>query len=231
MFEAPSDGAVVRFDSLDPRWGTMHAREPGHYRWLISYYGGGEGYLNENRSTGLISDRGHAGIMHLTSGCRQFGVHEHTVTEIYVILQGEVESIEPGRTQKAGPLDALYMPPKAPHAVRASGDEDVVLFFCHDAGEQIGKSIYYDESDDRWSSPPRRCRSCAGPSSGRAATSRAPTSAARCARGARGRARQVATPRSARTPPPTTWSRSAPPRSCRATRTWCTRTRSPSTTS
>jgi mannose-6-phosphate isomerase-like protein (cupin superfamily) len=152
MFEAPSDGAVVRFDSLDPRWGTMHAREPGHYRWLISYYGGGEGYLNENRSTGLISDRGHAGIMHLTSGCRQFGVHEHTVTEIYVILQGEVESIEPGRTQKAGPLDALYMPPTAPHAVRASGEEDVVLFFCHDASEQIGKSIYYDESDDRWSS-------------------------------------------------------------------------------
>jgi hypothetical protein len=27
-----------------------------------------------------------------------------------------------------------------------------VLFFCHDASEQIGKSVYYDESDDRWSS-------------------------------------------------------------------------------
>jgi hypothetical protein len=39
MFEAPSDGAVVRFDDLDPRWNTLHAREPGHYRWLISCYG------------------------------------------------------------------------------------------------------------------------------------------------------------------------------------------------
>jgi mannose-6-phosphate isomerase-like protein (cupin superfamily) len=152
MFEAPSDGAVVHFDDLDPRWNTMHAREAGHHRWLVSYYGGEDGYLNENRETGLISDRGHAGIMHLSAGCRQFGVHEHTITEIYVILEGEVESIEPGRTQKAGPLDVLYMPPQAPHAVRASGDEDVVLFFCHDANEQIGRSVYYDESDDRWSS-------------------------------------------------------------------------------
>lgn len=152
MFEAPNDGAVVRFDDLYPRWNTMHARDAGQYRWLISYYGGEEGYLNENRETGLVSDRGHAGIMHLSAGCRQFGVHEHTMTEIYVILQGEVESIEPGRSQEAGPLDVLYMPPKAPHAVRAVGDEDVVLFFCHDANEQIGRSVYYDESDDRWSS-------------------------------------------------------------------------------
>jgi mannose-6-phosphate isomerase-like protein (cupin superfamily) len=89
--------------------------------------------------------------MHLAAGCRQFGVHEHTITEIYVILQGEVESIEPGRTQRAGPLDVLYMPPRAPHAVRAAEGEDVVLFFCHDANERIGASVYYDEADDRWS--------------------------------------------------------------------------------
>jgi mannose-6-phosphate isomerase-like protein (cupin superfamily) len=152
MFKAPSDGAVVRFDDLDPRWNTMHAREAGYHRWLISYYGGEDGFLNENRETGLISDRGHAGVMHLSAGCRQFGVHEHTITEIYVILQGRVESVEPGRSQPAGPLDVLYMPPQAPHAVRAVGDEDVVLFFCHDANEQIGRSVYYDESDDRWSS-------------------------------------------------------------------------------
>src|ERR1700753_117059 len=158
MFEAPSDGAVLHVDDRDPRWNTMHAREAGHHRWLVSYYGGEDGYLNENRETGLISDRGHAGIMHLSAGCRQFGVHEHTITEIYVILEGEVESIEPGLTQKAGPLDVLSMPPQAPHAVRASDDGDVVLFFCHDANEQIGRSVYYDASDDRWSSGARRVR-------------------------------------------------------------------------
>ncbi len=123
----PQPGQADRFgfiiDWLCRRIADFASRNHAFIPLVVLLHGGAEGYLNENRETGLISDRGHAGIMHLTSGCRQFGVHEHTITEIYVILQGEVESIEPGRTQKAGPLDVLYMPPKAPHAVRASGDE------------------------------------------------------------------------------------------------------------
>jgi mannose-6-phosphate isomerase-like protein (cupin superfamily) len=152
MFEAPPKGAVVRFDELSPTWTTMHAREPGHMRWLVTYYGGAEGYINENRETDLVSDRTVTGMMWLGAGNRQFGVHEHTVTEIYVILKGQVESIEPGRRQLAGPLDCLYMPPGAPHAVRAVGDEDVLLLWFHDENEEIGKSQYYDEGDSRWSS-------------------------------------------------------------------------------
>lgn len=152
MFEAPSDGAVIRFDELQPTWNTMHAREDGHIRWITSYYGGTSGQINDNPETGLVSDRTAAGMMWLAAGNRQFGVHEHTVAEIYVILQGQVESIEPGRTQQAGPLDCLYMPPQAPHAVRAVGDEDVVLLWCHDENERTGLSQYYDEEDDRWGS-------------------------------------------------------------------------------
>lgn len=152
MFEAPERGAVVRFDELNPTWNTMHAREPGHMRWIVTYYGGSEGYINDNPETGLLSDRTVTGMMWLAAGNRQFGVHEHTITEIYVILKGRVESIEPGRRQLAGPLDCLYMPPGAPHAVRAVGDEDVLLLWCHDENERIGKSQYYDESDGRWSS-------------------------------------------------------------------------------
>lgn len=151
MFLAPPDGAVMRFEEINPTWNTMHAREPGHIRWIISYYGGGEGYINDNPENGLFSDRTAAGMMWLAAGNRQFGVHEHTMTEIYVILKGRVESIEPGRRQQAGPLDVLYMPPQAPHAVRAVGEEDVLLLWAHDENELWGKSQYYDESDSRWS--------------------------------------------------------------------------------
>ncbi|MEZ5076761.1 MAG: cupin domain-containing protein [Solirubrobacterales bacterium] len=150
MFEAPEGGAVVRFADLNPTWNTMHAREAGYLRWVVSYYGGVEGQINDNPETGLVSDRTAAGMMWLAAGNRQFGVHRHTVAEIYVILRGRVESIEPGRRTQAGPLDCLYMPAGAPHAVRAIGGEDVQLLWCHDENETLGLSEYFGEDDERW---------------------------------------------------------------------------------
>ncbi|QEC48505.1 cupin domain-containing protein [Baekduia soli] len=143
-------GNVVRADDLVPTWNNPHAREPGYLRSIISYYGGVEGFVNDNPETGLLSERTVAGLMWLPVGSRQFGVHQHTITEIYIILQGQVESIEPGRRHVAGPMDCLYMPPGAPHAVRTAGDEDVVLLWCHDAQEPLGSSTYFDEDDPRF---------------------------------------------------------------------------------
>jgi mannose-6-phosphate isomerase-like protein (cupin superfamily) len=86
--------------------------------------------------------------MWLPVGNRQSGVHIHSITEIYVILRGRVESIEPGgRRQIAGPFDCLSMPPGAPHAVRAIGPEDVLLLWVHDELEEAGGSEYFEESE------------------------------------------------------------------------------------
>ena len=144
-----SDLAVVRGDGLTPTRWTPHATEPGYLRWITSYVGGRPGYINNNPETGLISDRTITGLMWLPAGNRQFGVHIHTVTEIYVILRGHVESIEPkGRRHTAGPMDCLYIPKGAPHAVRAVGDEDVLLLWVHDGLELPSAVRYFEHEDD-----------------------------------------------------------------------------------
>lgn len=139
---------IVRFDDLAPTWDTPRAREPGFLRWIVSYVGGVPPFWNNNPETGIVSDRIVAGLMWLPVGNRQSGVHVHSVTEIYVMLRGRVESIEfGGRRQVAGPLDCLVMPPGAPHAVRAIGDEDVLLLWVHDELEEAGSSYYLDENE------------------------------------------------------------------------------------
>jgi len=137
---------VVRLDDLKPFWGTAHATEPGFLRWLITYVGPPEG--NPNPESGAVSDRAILGLMRLYAGNRQFGVHTHTVTEIYIIVHGQVESIEPGGIRHvAGPMDCLYIPPGAPHGVRAVGDEDVDLVWMWDGIEPAGGSTYYEDDE------------------------------------------------------------------------------------
>ncbi len=139
---------TLRVEELKPTWDVPHAREPEYLRWLVSYVGGPPGFLNNNPETGLLSERVVAGLMWLPVGNRQFGVHVHTVTEIYVILRGRVATIEPGlRPLVAGPLDCLYIPAGSPHAVRAIGDEDVLLLWVHDALEPHAASQYFDEHE------------------------------------------------------------------------------------
>jgi mannose-6-phosphate isomerase-like protein (cupin superfamily) len=137
---------VVRLDDLKPFWGTSHATEPGFLRWLVTYVGPPEG--NPNPESGAVSERVILGLMRLYAGNRQYGVHTHTVTEVYLILRGEVESIEPGGIRHvAGPMDCLYIPPGAPHGVRAIGDEDVDLVWIWDGLEPAGGSTYYEDDE------------------------------------------------------------------------------------
>lgn len=146
---------VVRFASLEPRWTTRAATEPGYLRWLVSYVGGREGFLNASPESGLLSERVVVGVMVMPAGNRQYGLHVHTVSEIYVMLRGRVESLGVGEPHLAGPLDCVSIPAGAPHGVRAVGSEDVVLLWFHDAVEANGLSVYYDgEADAPRGGPP-----------------------------------------------------------------------------
>ena len=140
---------LVRFDDLNPRWGVVpKSTEPGYMRWLVSYGGGPEGYVNYGSETGLLTDYLVVGLMGMPRAQRQFGLHIHTITEIYVILAGHVESLEPeGGGSIAGPMDLVFIPPGAPHCVRTVGAEDVLLLWIHDAQEPNGAARYVDSPD------------------------------------------------------------------------------------
>ena len=136
---------VVRNKDLEPSWSVKQAKEPGFMRSLITWVGGPEGYVNTNPDASVISQSSAVGLMRMPAGNRQAGVHVHSVTEIYVILKGEVESFDGmGNVHRAGPMDCLYIPSGVPHGVRAVGDTDIELIWIHDAIEKNGISIYLD---------------------------------------------------------------------------------------
>ncbi len=140
---------VLRFDDLERPWDyAPHSDEPGFLRWLMTQVGGPPGHLHEYPATGLVAERSIMGTMGLPVGQRQYGLHRHTTTEIYLVLRGRVESIESqGRRQQAGPLDLIYIPAEAPHAVRTIGDEDALVVFFHDEHERLGESRYVTDDD------------------------------------------------------------------------------------
>ena len=140
-----ASGHVVRNRDLEPSWTVKQAKEPGFMRSLITWVGGPDGYINTNPDRSVISQTCAIGLMRMPAGNRQSGVHVHSVTEIYVILKGEVESFDGvGNAHRAGPLDCLYIPAGVPHGVRAVGDADVELIWLHDAIEKWGVSTYLD---------------------------------------------------------------------------------------
>ena len=138
---------LLRFKDLQPAWTVPRATEPGFMRWLVSWLGGPEGYVNFNRDCAAASERASMGFMAMPAGNRQAGLHKHTVTEIYVILQGEVESIDhTGQSHFAGPLDCISIPAGVPHGVRTCGTQDLHLVWVHDAIEKLGLSVYVDSA-------------------------------------------------------------------------------------
>lgn len=139
-----SEIKVVRYKDLEPQWHVPGAREPGFMRWLKSWVGGPPGYVNPNKEKTIYNQNCVVGMMNLFKGQQQKGLHYHSITEIYVILKGELESYD-GKGEKtyAGPLDCIYIPAGVPHGVRNSGDEDCELIWVHDGIEKIGTSVYY----------------------------------------------------------------------------------------
>jgi mannose-6-phosphate isomerase-like protein (cupin superfamily) len=138
---------VLRFKELEPSWAVPRATEPGFMRWLVSWLGGPAGYVNFNPGLAAASRRAAMGFMAMPHGNRQAGLHKHTVTEIYVILQGEIEGYDhTGHTHVAGPLDCIYIPAGVPHGVRTRGTQDLHLVWVHDAIERVGLSVYVDSA-------------------------------------------------------------------------------------
>ena len=136
---------IIRNHDLEPAWTVKQAKEPGYLRSLITWTGGPEGYINTNPAEAARSHDATLGLMRMPVGNRQAGVHVHSVTEIYVILNGEVESFDGmGNLHRAGPMDCLYIPKGVPHGVRTVGDQDLELIWFHDAIEKIGVSVYLD---------------------------------------------------------------------------------------
>jgi quercetin dioxygenase-like cupin family protein len=140
--------AVVRFGSLEPRWTTSRATEPGFFRWLVSYLGGPPGHVNPSPESGITSDGAVVGVMGIPAGNRQHGFHTHTVAEIYVVLRGSLRSRGPRTDHLAGELDCIVIPAGVAHGVEAVGDSDAVFLWLHDAVEPAGTAVYYDSLDD-----------------------------------------------------------------------------------
>jgi mannose-6-phosphate isomerase-like protein (cupin superfamily) len=114
---------------------------------MISWVGGGEGYVNSNPHDSCKSKHSSVGLMHIPRGNRQRGLHYHSVAEIYVILKGEVMGWDGyGEVVRAGPLDCIYIPAGAPHGVRSVGGEEVDLIWIHDAIEKKGTSVYWNDT-------------------------------------------------------------------------------------
>lgn len=134
---------IVRNRDLEASWSVLRAKEPGFMRSLITWMGGPEGYINTNPGVAIESRHCAVGLMDMGAGNRQPGVHTHTMNEIYVILEGTVESFDGvGNRHVAGPLDCLYIPKGVPHGVRAVGDAHVKLLWVNDEIERWGVSRY-----------------------------------------------------------------------------------------
>lgn len=137
---------IIRFQDLEPTWTTKQAKEAGFMRWLVTWVGGPAGHINTNPDVAVESRNCAVGMMYLPRGQRQAGKHTHGVTEIYVILQGDLESFDAsGHPHRVGPMDCTYIPAGCPHGVRNSGMEDVILFWVHDGVEKNGTAVYYPD--------------------------------------------------------------------------------------
>ncbi|KEF51122.1 uncharacterized protein A1O9_12845 [Exophiala aquamarina CBS 119918] len=137
---------VIRWKDLEPSW-HLPDQKAGMLRWLINWVAGPEGYYNSNPGHAVLSHNVAVGFQHLDVGNKQKGRHTHTVTEIYIILRGQVLGYDGyGHEHVAGPLDCVYIPAGVPHGVRAYGDAAVDLLWVHDALEKKGSTAYWDES-------------------------------------------------------------------------------------
>jgi len=118
-------------------------------RWLTQWVAGPEGYVNSNPGYAALSQEMSVGLMYLDVGNRQRGLHYHSVTEIYVILKGQVLGWD-GKHEEhiAGPMDCIYIPAGVPHGVRCYGSEEVEVIWLHDNIEKKGVTVYYTFEED-----------------------------------------------------------------------------------
>jgi mannose-6-phosphate isomerase-like protein (cupin superfamily) len=96
-------------------------------------------------------------MMYLPRGQRQAGKHTHGVTEVYVVLQGQLEGFDAsGHPHRAGPMDCTYIPAGCPHGVRNCGLDDVLLIWVHDGIERNDAAVYFADDHPFGDVPPIR---------------------------------------------------------------------------
>jgi len=141
---------VVPFNSLEPQWHVPGAKEGGYLRYLTSWVGGPQGFVNPNFGNGALESQDLVtGYMRIMTGCRQKGTHAHTIVEIYVILKGEIEGYDgTDETHRAGPMDLVYIPKGVPHGVRNCGTDDLEFLWIHDGIEVKGASTYFYSKEE-----------------------------------------------------------------------------------
>lgn len=137
---------IVRNVTLEPTWNTLKATEPGYMRWMTTHVAGGPGFYNSNPEQAVISDKVIVGMMGMPVAQRQYGLHSHTISEVYVVLKGEITSKDGnGNIHRAGPLDCVIHPAGCYHSFRNSGQEEAVILWIHDRQETEGSSQYIED--------------------------------------------------------------------------------------
>jgi len=57
--------SIVRFRDLEPSWHVLAAKEPGYMRWLISWVGGRDEFVNLSLGKAVENEEIYVGYMHL----------------------------------------------------------------------------------------------------------------------------------------------------------------------
>jgi len=107
---------VIKFNDLDPYWGSVRAKEPGWLRWLISWVGGSENFVNFNRDHAALSDQVGLGLIVLLPGNNQCP-HSHPDAEVYVILCDKALIYRGHGNEELETLDSVYIPPETTHGL------------------------------------------------------------------------------------------------------------------
>ncbi len=110
---------------------------------------GPEGYVNSNPGLAALSHEMSVGLMYLDVGNCQRGLHYRSVTEIYVILKGQVRRWD-GKNEVdiAGPMDCFCIPAGVLHRVRCYVTEEVEVIWLHDAIEKKGITVCYTMEEE-----------------------------------------------------------------------------------
>ena len=129
-FPASDEVKLVSFADLAPDWSGDKAKEGGHLRWCANWVAGGKAAANHNRGEAIVNKRLAVGVTVIAPG-NSHVKHAHPFAETYVVMRGCAAFRQDGATIQLGPLDTVYFPPKAPHALRNCGDEPLYLMWAH----------------------------------------------------------------------------------------------------
>ena len=83
-------------------------------------------------------------------------VHSHDLGgETFVVMEGQIEFTVDGESVVCTPGQAIFVPPRTTHAVRAVGDQPGVIYLSVSPHVEPTHTFYEDDADDGHVLPPR----------------------------------------------------------------------------